>query len=312
MSERVAAEVVRTGLWNNNAGLVQLLGLCPLLAVSTSFVNGLGLGMATTLVLLASNVTVSMIREFVRPEIRIPVFVLVIASFVTAVELAMNAWFHDLFRVLGIFIPADRHQLRDHWPGRGLRLARAPRARGAGWPGDGPRVHRRARHARGRSRTDRPGLAVLRRAHDVRGRRPGPSSSSCIDGGFLLALLPPGAFIGLGLLVAAEEPARRARAAPARGAHGDRAAAGRRRGRARLRHRREMNQRQAPRASTSDCATANPAPRTELHYGTPVRAAGGGGALRAGDRQGREPRHGQTVPRRQYAAKRSSCSAKRD
>jgi Na+-translocating ferredoxin:NAD+ oxidoreductase subunit E len=100
-----AAEVVRTGLWNNNAGLVQLLGLCPLLAVSTSFVNGLGLGIATTLVLLASNVTVSMIRDFVRPEIRIPVFVLVIASFVTAVELAMNAWFHDLFRVLGIFIP---------------------------------------------------------------------------------------------------------------------------------------------------------------------------------------------------------------
>jgi Na+-translocating ferredoxin:NAD+ oxidoreductase subunit E len=101
-----AAEVIRTGLWRNNVGLVQLLGLCPLLAVSTSFINGLGLGLATMLVLVASNLTVvSVIRDFVRPEIRIPVFVLVIASIVTAVELAMNAWFHELFRVLGIFIP---------------------------------------------------------------------------------------------------------------------------------------------------------------------------------------------------------------
>lgn len=93
------------GLWNNNQALVALLGLCPLLAVSNTLINGLGLGLATTLVLALSNVSVSIIRNWVRPEIRLPVFVLIIASFVTTVELVMNAYFHGLYKVLGIFIP---------------------------------------------------------------------------------------------------------------------------------------------------------------------------------------------------------------
>ncbi len=97
--------IIADGLWTNNQALVALLGLCPLLAVSSTLVNGLGLGLATTSVLVASNVTVSFIRNWVRQEVRLPVFVLVIASFVTAVELAMNAWFHDLYKILGIFIP---------------------------------------------------------------------------------------------------------------------------------------------------------------------------------------------------------------
>ena len=86
-------------------GLVQLLGLCPLLAITTSVVNGLGLGLATALTLVCSNLTVSLIRKLVRPEVRIPVFVLVIASIVTVIELAMNAWLHELYKILGIFIP---------------------------------------------------------------------------------------------------------------------------------------------------------------------------------------------------------------
>ena len=98
-------EIVFEGLWHNNQALVALLGLCPLLAVSNTLVNGLGLGLATTAVLVASNTTVSLIRNWVRQEVRLPVFVLVIASFVTAVELTMNAWFHDLYKILGIFIP---------------------------------------------------------------------------------------------------------------------------------------------------------------------------------------------------------------
>ena len=98
-------QLIKDGLWNNNAGLVQLLGLCPLLAVSGSVVNGLGLGLATLLTLLASNTIVSSIRHWLRPEVCIPVFVLIIASSVTAIELAMNAWFHELFKILGIFIP---------------------------------------------------------------------------------------------------------------------------------------------------------------------------------------------------------------
>jgi electron transport complex protein RnfE len=93
------------GLWYNNPGLVQVLGLCPLLAVSGTVVNAFGLGLATTLVLIGSNVTVSLIRKLVRPELRIPVFVLIIASFVTTVELAMKAYMYDLYLILGIFIP---------------------------------------------------------------------------------------------------------------------------------------------------------------------------------------------------------------
>lgn len=98
-------QIVTDGLWHNNQGLVALLGLCPLLAVSNTLVNGLGLGLATTAVLALSNVSVSLIRNWVRPEIRLPVFVLIIASFVTTVELVMNAYFHDLYKTLGIFIP---------------------------------------------------------------------------------------------------------------------------------------------------------------------------------------------------------------
>ncbi|WP_029891281.1 electron transport complex subunit E [Polycyclovorans algicola] len=99
------SKLVRDGLWTNNPGLVQLLGLCPLLAVSNNFVNALSLGLATLFVLTASNLTVSAIRNVVRPEIRIPVFVMVIASLVTLVELVMNAYFQTLYDILGIFLP---------------------------------------------------------------------------------------------------------------------------------------------------------------------------------------------------------------
>lgn len=105
MAQSNYATITRDGLWTNNPALVQILGLCPLLAVTNSVVNGIGLGLATMLTLILSNGIVSMIRNYLRPEIRIPVFVLVIASIVTAIELAMNAYFHELFRVLGIFIP---------------------------------------------------------------------------------------------------------------------------------------------------------------------------------------------------------------
>lgn len=93
------------GLWKNNPALVQLLGLCPLLAVTATVINGLGLGLATTLVLIGSNITVSLVRNIVRNEIRIPVFVMVIAAFVTIVQLLMNAFTYELYLTLGIFIP---------------------------------------------------------------------------------------------------------------------------------------------------------------------------------------------------------------
>jgi len=98
-------KIITDGLWTNNQALVALLGLCPLLAVTNNLTNGLGLGIATLAVLLTSNILVSLIRDYVPSEIRIPVFISIIASAVTAIELLMNAYLHDLYKVLGIFIP---------------------------------------------------------------------------------------------------------------------------------------------------------------------------------------------------------------
>ncbi|MDP4984190.1 electron transport complex subunit E [Pseudoalteromonas tunicata] len=97
--------VTEQGLWKNNPALVQLLGLCPLLAVTATITNAMGLGFATLLVLMGSNITVSMVRNFVPKEIRIPVFVMIIAAFVTIIELLMNAYTFSLYQSLGIFIP---------------------------------------------------------------------------------------------------------------------------------------------------------------------------------------------------------------
>ncbi len=105
MSNISYKDVLADGLWRNNTGLVQLLGLCPLLATSNSIINALGLGLATTAVLIASNGTISAIRHIVPKEIRLPVFVLVIATFVTVVDLLMHAFLYDLWKVLGIFVP---------------------------------------------------------------------------------------------------------------------------------------------------------------------------------------------------------------
>ncbi|HET9701516.1 MAG TPA: electron transport complex subunit E [Burkholderiales bacterium] len=103
MSTRLGA-VAREGLWDNNVVFVQMLALCPAMAVTTSGSNGLGMGLATTAVLLVSNVLVSAIRHAVSPQVRIPVFVVLIAALVTLVDLALNAWLHDLYKVLGLFI----------------------------------------------------------------------------------------------------------------------------------------------------------------------------------------------------------------
>lgn len=98
-------KIIMDGLWHNNAGLVQLLGLCPLLAVTGNFINGLGLGIATIITLTVSNIVISSTRNWVRKEIRIPYYVLVIASIVTMIDLTMNAVTPQLHSVLGIFIP---------------------------------------------------------------------------------------------------------------------------------------------------------------------------------------------------------------
>ncbi|HEY5791333.1 MAG TPA: electron transport complex subunit E [Gammaproteobacteria bacterium] len=203
MAEVAYGRIVRDGFWTNNPGMVQLLGLCPLLAVTGSVVNGLGLGLATLLVLVGSNVTVSLIRGIVRSEVRIPVFVLVIAAFVTAVELLMNAFLYDLYKVLGIFIPlivtncviigrAESFASR-HAPGRALLDALAM---GAGFTA--------ALVALGALRELLGQGTLLAQIGLLLGDGASGLTLTVIPDyrGFLLAALPPGAFIGLGLLVA--------------------------------------------------------------------------------------------------------------
>ncbi|MGB5518226.1 MAG: electron transport complex subunit E [Gammaproteobacteria bacterium] len=196
-------KIVKDGLWGNNVALVQLLGLCPLLAVTGTFINGLGLGLATLLTLVVSNVSVSTIRQWIRPEVRIPVFVLIIASIVTTIELAMNAWFHELFLILGIFIPlivtncsiiaraeafASKNSVLDSaldgfMMGSGFLLVLVTLGSMREIVGSGT-LFANAHLLFGESAK----AMVLTLGEDYPG--------------FLLAVLPPGAFIGLGLLIA--------------------------------------------------------------------------------------------------------------
>jgi electron transport complex protein RnfE len=96
--------ITREGLWNNNPALVQLLGLCPLLAVSNSFATSLGLGVTTLLVLTASNLVISLIRNLIDDETRLPVQILVIATFVTIADLGLQYWFFELHQRIGLFV----------------------------------------------------------------------------------------------------------------------------------------------------------------------------------------------------------------
>lgn len=203
MNKTDSLKILKDGVWTQNTGLVALLGLCPLLAISNSVINGLGLGLATLLVLLLSNVAISLIRNWVRPEVRIPVFVLVIACIVTTVELAMHAFLPGLYTALGIFIPlivtnccviaraeafafkngAAKAAVDGIATGLGFMLA----------------------------------LVLLGALREVIGQGTLFAQADLLFGafgqhltlhliddyrGFLLAILPPGAFIGLGCLIA--------------------------------------------------------------------------------------------------------------
>jgi len=196
-------KITKDGFWTNNPALVQLLGLCPLLAVTSTFINGLGLGIATTLVLIGSNVIVSLIRNIVRSEIRIPVFVMIIASLVTTVELTLNAYFHPLYKTLGIFIPlivtncaiigraesfASKHSV-SHSFVDGLSMGLGFTAVLVVLGGLREMI----------------GMGTLfTQAELMFGETARSMTITFSDDypGFLLAVLPPGAFIGLGLLIA--------------------------------------------------------------------------------------------------------------
>lgn len=98
-------EIIKNGFWENNVVFAQLLGMCPLLGVTTTAMNGIGMGLASTAVLLGSNTVVALVRNFIPKDVRIPSYIIIIASFVTIIDLCMNAFMHDLHKVLGLFIP---------------------------------------------------------------------------------------------------------------------------------------------------------------------------------------------------------------
>jgi electron transport complex protein RnfE len=203
MSNDSYTHIAGEGLWRNNIGFVQLLGLCPLLAVSSTVVNALGLGLATTMVLLASNATVSLIRNAVKPEIRIPAFMMIIASFVTAIDLAMNAWLHDLHKVLGIFIPL----IVTNCSILGRAEAYASRNRVDRAVTDGIMMGIGFTFALvmlGAMREIIGQGTLLANAHLLFGEAARGWTITLVENyrGYLLAILPPGAFIGLGLLIA--------------------------------------------------------------------------------------------------------------
>ncbi len=196
-------QILKNGLWDNNQAFVALLGLCPLLAVSNTVINGLGLGLATTLTLVLSNAIVSIIRRQVGSEIRLPVFVLIIASIVTAIELLMNAFFYELYLILGIFIPL----IVTNCSIIGRAEAFASKNPLGASVVDGL--------AMGLGFTA--ALVILCAAREILGSGTLFANAHLMFGdaakdmviyvirdyeGFLLAILPPGAFIGLGLLIA--------------------------------------------------------------------------------------------------------------
>ena len=196
-------EISRDGFWHNNVALVQILGLCPLLAVSTTTVNALGLGLATTASLLFSSLIVSLIRHLVKPEVRIPVFVMIIASVVTTIELSMNAWFHELYKILGIFVPLIVTNCALLGRAEAFAFKNSP--------------DRAAVDALTMGLGFTAVLVLLGTLREILGKGTILSQAQMMFGdlghhltitlvndyhGFLLAILPPGAFIGLGLLIA--------------------------------------------------------------------------------------------------------------
>ena len=196
-------EIASNGLWKQNPGVVQLLGLCPTLAVTTTAVNGLSLGLATALVMAAANGAVSPVRTFIPSEIRVPVFILVIAALVTVIDLSINAFAHPLHKVLGIFIPLIVVNC--------IVLARVESFAAKNAPS--PSIVDGFSMGLGLALV----LGLLGAMREIVGKGTlfsgldlafGPGAKQFIltvipdYHGFLLAVLPPGAFLGLGSLIA--------------------------------------------------------------------------------------------------------------
>ncbi len=199
----VYKDISINGLWKQNPAAVQLLGLCPTLAVTTSAVNGLSLGLATALVMSAANGTVSPVRKLIPNEIRVPVFILVIAALVTVIDMSINAFAHPLHKVLGIFIPLIVVNC--------IVLARVESFAAKNEPA--PSILDGFMMGLGLTLV----LGLLGGIRELVGKGTllsgldlafGPAAKQFVITvipdyhGFLLAILPPGAFLGLGAIIA--------------------------------------------------------------------------------------------------------------
>lgn len=210
--------IARDGLWDNNVVFAQMLALCPLLAVTGTATNGLGLGLASTFVLVASGLAVSVLRTQITNEVRIPVFVLLIAAIVTLVDMVMNAWLHELHKVLGLFIPliVTNCAILGRAESFAFRRPVLPSVIDGLMMGVGFTV----------------ALVVLGAVREVVGSGTLFANASLLLGsafgfmeltvipdyrGFLLMILPPGGFLVMGFLLAGKRllDARAARRAPA-------------------------------------------------------------------------------------------------
>ena len=208
-------EIAYNGLWKQNTGVVQLLGLCPTLAITTSAVNGLSLGLATAIIMACANGAVSPVRKFVPSEIRVPVFILVIAALVTVIDLAIHGFAEPLHKVLGIFIPLIVVNC--------IVLARVESFAAKNPPA--PAMWDGFMMGLGLTLV----LGLLGGLREIIGKGTlfsgldlafGPNFKPYVltvipdYHGFLLAILPPGAFLGLACLIAARNWAEQRKAKP--------------------------------------------------------------------------------------------------
>jgi Na+-translocating ferredoxin:NAD+ oxidoreductase subunit E len=202
-SQKDYGRLMHQGLWQNNVAMVQLLGLCPTLAVTSNLINGLGMGIATIFVVLGSNILISLLRNVIHPDVRIPAYVLVIASLVTVTDLAMNAYLPELHKVLGIFIPLIVVNCLVIGRAEAFASKNGPAAAAV----DGLAMglgFTFALMALGGLRELLGNGTLFSQAHLMFGASAqGLTLSLGADfQGMLLAILPPGAFIGLGFLIA--------------------------------------------------------------------------------------------------------------